>query len=418
MHTSQRRPVLLVGAGIREYHAHSLLQIAASHPVVLVDAVVPSWARPYLVGEVTVSLSDPSEVGAAVGRFTVEHPVSGIVTSEPRHAGLAAHLAQHLGLPGNSPSAVATCEDPSRAHRVLREADVPSMRVHAVDDIQSALAAARSLRFPVSLTAPAAGTGPVRADCDDEVRSAYVALAPGDSAEPLTASVTIEEFGLDGPEVGVEAVVLSPGEVQTVAVTRRTLCPERAHCPVGYSVDAHDELLQAADLTRVVAQATTALGLTVGVVHADVRLTSRGPFILQVGASPADDLIPLLVARARGIGLSRAAAALATGGTPDLTPTRGQAAAIRFLHPDASGRVVRLKAAERLTSQPWLDRFAWTQRPGKAVLGPPRSGRADRLAHWVVTGADTAECTSRLGLIAEQVTARVSKAASSPVGAH
>ncbi len=416
MHTPPRRPLLLLGAGVREYHAHSLLQIASAHPLVLVDGTVPPWARPYLAGEITVDLSDPHEVSAAVGEFTADQPVSGLVTYQPRHARLAAHLAQHSGLPGNSPSAVATCQAPVRARHVLREADVPSVQLHAVDDARSALDAARTLRFPVSLTAPAAGGDPVRADCADEVRSAYQDLARGNTPQPFGATVTIEEFGLDGPEVGVEAVVISPDDVRTVAVTRKTLCPERAHCPVGYSVDAHDELLQDTALTRVIAQAATALGLTVGVMHADVRLTSHGPFILQVGASPADDLIPLLVARARGISLARAAAALATGDTPDLAPTREQAAAIHFLYPDASGRLVRLKAPEIFTEQPGLDRFAWTQRPGNAVLGPPHSGREDRLAHWVVTGEDTAECTSRLGLIAEKVTARVSKPAASPVG--
>ena len=414
MHTSQRRPLLLVGAGIREYHAHSLLQIAAAHPVVLVDRAVPPWARPYLAGEVTVSLSDPGEVTAAVGKFLVDHSVGGLVTYQPRHARLAAHLARHLGLPGNSPATVATCQAPARTRHVLREADVPSVQLHAVDDVRAALDAARTLGFPVSLTAPAVGTNPLRADCASEVRSAYRTLRRAGTADPFAATMNIEEVGLDGPEVGVEAVVLSPDEVRTVAVTRKTLCPDRSQAAVGYSVDAHDELLQDDTLTRLVAQAATTLGLTVGVVHADVRLTARGPLILQVGACLADDLVPLLVARARGIDLARAAAALAVGTTPDLSPTREAAAAIRYLYPVTSGRLVRLKAPDLFTL-PWLDRLTWTQRTGNAVLGPPRSGREDRLAHWVVTGADAADCTSRLSRIAEQVTARIAEPASSPV---
>ena len=56
--------------------------------------------------------------------------------------------------------------------------------------------------------------------------------------------MNIEEVGLDGPEVGVEAVVLSPDEVRTVAVTRKTLCQDRSQAAVGYSIDAHDELLK------------------------------------------------------------------------------------------------------------------------------------------------------------------------------
>ncbi len=128
MHTTTRHPVLLIDSGVREYHLHSLLQIAAAHPVVLVDRAVPPWAHPYLAGEGTASLSDPGEVTAAVGKFLVDPSVGGLVTYEHRHVRLAAHLAQHLGLPGNSPAAVATCQAPARARHVLREADVPSVR--------------------------------------------------------------------------------------------------------------------------------------------------------------------------------------------------------------------------------------------------------------------------------------------------
>ena len=169
-------PTSADGCRLRAYHAHSLLQIAATHPVVLVDRAVPPWARPYLTGEVTVSLSDPGEVTAAVGKSLVDHSVGRLVTYQPRHARLAAHLAQHLGLPGNSPATVATCQAPVRARHVLREADVPSVQVHTVDDVRAALDAARTLGFPVSLTAPAVGTDPLRADCASEVRSAYQTL--------------------------------------------------------------------------------------------------------------------------------------------------------------------------------------------------------------------------------------------------
>ncbi|MEV0224921.1 hypothetical protein [Streptomyces sp. NPDC050704] len=377
----------------------------------LVDHAVPAWARPYLEGEVTAGLSDVGEVIAAVAEFTDEHPVSGLVAYDPRRAGPVAGLAQHLGLPGNAPAAVTACQDPARAHCLLEDHGVPSAQSHTVGDEAGAVTVAQQLRFPVALKAADTGDR-ARADSTDEVRAEFRTMCEDNTAAPHM--VTVEQFG---PTVGVEVVIVSPDDVRTIAVTRVDARPALASSPLGYSVDAYDELLHDAALTRLVAQAVTALGLTIGVVHAQVRLTPRGPRLLQVSAGPADDLIPLLVDRATGINLARAAAALATGAVPDLSPTRERACAIRFLYPDATGRLVRRKAPAAFTAQPWLDRFAWTQQTGNTVLGPPLSDTEDRLAHWVVTGADSAECDVRLGRIGEQVTARISRNTSSPVSA-
>jgi biotin carboxylase len=348
-----------------------------------------------------------------VGKFTTHHPVSGLVTYDPRRAGPAAKLAQRLGLPGNAPAAVTACQDPEKTRWLLEDFGVPSTLSLTVDDDISAVSAACQLHFPVTVKA-AGGGACVRADSVDDVRAAFRTIREDRGGGPCR--VTVDQFGAGGPAVGVEAVIVASDDVRTIAVTRADTRPELPSSPLGYSVDANDELLRDAALSRLVARAVTALGLTVGVVHAEVRLTPSGPRLLRIDAGPADDLIPLLVDRATGVNLARAAAALATGATPDLAPSRERACAIRFLFPDTTGRLVRLKAPAAFTAQPWLDRFAWTQQPGNAVLGPPLSDTEDRLAHWVVTGVDRAECDVRLGLTAEQVTARISRLASSPVG--
>jgi biotin carboxylase len=411
--TQRHHPVLLVGAGVREYHAHSLLQIAATHPVVLIDRAIPAWARPYVEAAVSVNLFDPGKLATAVEKFTASHPISGVVSYDPNSAEPAAELVQKLGLPGNAPAAVAACRDPAWAAVLLEEHGIPAARSRTVHNEDSAVAAARSMRFPVYLKA---GTrAPLRADDDDEVRAAHRQFRHSDTAAPFTRAMTVEEFGLDGPAVGVEAVVVSPGEVRIAAVTRTDVRRALSSSPLGQSVDAHDELLNDSAPTQLVTQGDTALGLTVGVVHLEMRLTQRGPRLLKVTPSLADDLIPLLVDRATGVNLARTVAALATGAAPDLSARRERAAAIRFLHPEATGRLGRLKAPSSFADQPWLDRFAWTQHTGKSVLGPPHSRVEDRLAHWVVTEADAAECGVRLSLIGDQVITRFSRTASRPV---
>ncbi|KPI02203.1 hypothetical protein OK074_5387 [Actinobacteria bacterium OK074] len=345
MHTRPRpslphRPVLLLGTGERALNAHALLSIAAGYRLVLADPAVPEWARPYGTAEVPGGGS-----------------VDGVVTYRAEQALPVAELARRLGLPGNSPQAVATCEDAAATLRVLRAHDVPSLPV---------------------------GTA-------------------GAAEETSEAA--------DGVDIGVEAVVVAPGDVRTIAVTRTTQAPasssSSSSAPLGHSVDAHDEALHDDALHHLVGTAATALGLTLGPVHLDVRLTARGPRVLRVGAHLAPGLVPLLVDRATGVSLPRVAADLAAGAVPDLTSTRKRVAAVRFLYPSASGELVRRVPPTELACAPWLDRFAWTAEQGRTVQGPPDSGPGDRLAHWVTTAADPAAGATRLDRVAEHTTARI-----------
>ncbi|MGW1496587.1 ATP-grasp domain-containing protein, partial [Streptomyces sp. NPDC002402] len=121
--------------------------------------------------------------------------------------------------------------------------------------------------------------------------------------------------------------------------------------------------------------------------------------IVEINARLGGDLIPHLVQLATGINLPQVAADLATGIDPHLTPTRSQAAAVRFLYPTATGRIT-----DQYTGlfASWLDRFVWTARPGDHVTAPPSATILDRLAHAVVTGPDQAACSQRLRLVDER----------------
>ncbi|MDQ0956032.1 hypothetical protein QFZ24_010041 [Streptomyces phaeochromogenes] len=421
MHTPTRRPLLLVGADIREYHAYSLLQVAATHPLVLVDHAVPAWVRPYLAGEVTADLGDSRQVRQAVAAFAAEHEVGAVLTYAARHAELTAHLAQQLDLHGSAPAAVAACHDEAGFRQVLDEHALDSGQSFTVEAEDSAVEAARLLGYPVSLRAPGAeeNGASLRAHSDDEVRAAFQRICR-DEAHILgpfaPTSAVVEEVGLDGPPVGVEAVVTGPAGIQTVAITRIKANPRLPGQVLGYSVDAHDPLLHDKAIDQCVVQAVTACGITSGIVHVQLRLSSRGPRLTALNACLPGDLVPLLVARALGISLPQVAATLATGTVPALSPTREGAAAVRFLYPDATGQIKRLRPPSEFATQPWLDRFAWTQQPGNAVLAPPSSGLKDRLAHWVVTGADAAACNARLDLVAGHVSAHISSPDSHPLG--
>ncbi|POX58825.1 carboxylase [Streptomyces sp. Ru62] len=407
--TVQDRPLLLLGAGASTYREHLLQRFAAQRPVVLADSEQPDWVRPYVHDQLIVDLADTEGASAAVKRYAEQTPLSGIGTYMEHHVVLAARLARQLGLPGADPEAVAACRDKAESRRRFAAHGVPSADSQLAEDQEAAVEIARRIGYPVVVKprGMAGSAGVVKATTDDQVRSAFqragweTVLGLDSYAVP---GVLVEEY-LSGPEISAETVVCG-GEVTVVAITRKQLGPEPRFLEVGHCVDASDPLLADAKVTAAVTDAVRALGLEVGVLHIEMRLTRRGPALIEVNARPGGDLIPVLVAHATGIDLAGAATSLATGSVPDLTPIRQRAAAVRFAYPDRSGVVTRLYAPASLRFEAWLERLVFTRQPGDQAVTPPQS-ISERLAHWVVTGADRSECERRLAAVRSQIALEV-----------
>ncbi|MFE4829854.1 ATP-grasp domain-containing protein [Streptomyces sp. NPDC056672] len=411
-HLNSSSRLLVIGAGSEVYRSWGLEQIAAFHPVTLVDRDAPAWARRHVGDVVSVDLRNYGLTLAAVTSYAREHRIAGVVTYAEQYTTLTASLARDLGLPGTLPSAVAAARDKGTTRRLLAQHGVPSARSLPAGSTEDAVEAARLLGYPVVVKPRGLGgsAGVRRADSDAQVRTAYDAATRAtlmdlqDFGEP---GVLVEEY-LDGPEISVETVVTAPGEVRIVAVTRKFLGPEPGFQEIGHIVDVNDPLLGDTRVAEVTEGAVAALGITRGTLHIEMRQTVSGPRVIEVNARFGGDLIPLLVQLATGVNLPQAAAALAMGITPDLQVTAHGAAGIHCLYPAAAGRVDELHVGD-IARRPWLKRFAWTQRPGAqvAALTSAGTGIGDRLALWVAVGATAGRVEERLRMVADDTSVRI-----------
>lgn len=412
-HRSESALVIL-GAGNAEYRAYGLHHISAAYPVILLDATPPAWTKAYTATQITTDLDDPEATAAALKRIGSQYRIGGVMTYTENHVGLAAQLAEGLGLPGANPAAVAACRDKALTRHRLAEAGIPSAQSYTADSEQEAVRYAGMIGYPIVVKPRALGGsfGVRRVDTEAELRAGYQAAAQC-TAPGLTgpSGVLIEEY-LGGPEISVECLVQGPGEVSIAAVTRKELGPEPAFEEVGHSIDADDELLHDKDVRAMTTQALQAVGITHGAMHVEMRLTSNGPRIIEINARLGGDLIPHLVHLATGIDLPRAAADLAMGQAPDITATRHRAAAIRFLYPHIAGR---LEGAGSTFVSPWLERLVWHHRPGAILTPPPHSTVIDRIAHLVVTGPDRTTCHRYLNTAAALTTVQIRPAAAHTV---
>ncbi|MEU3856149.1 hypothetical protein AB0F03_01995 [Streptomyces sp. NPDC028722] len=214
----------------------------------------------------------------------------------------------------------------------------------------------------------------------------------------------------EGPLVSAETVVLDD-EIRIVALTRTTTGPAPARRALRHCVHAHDGLLHNRFLRQCVERTVRALGLTHTVAHLTLRLTDRGPRVTGVAPHLPGDLIPLLVEQATGVDLARAAATLATGRLPELGPTRQHAAAVQFAYPATTGRLTHLRLDPGAAHEPSAERMVLTRRAGDLVTAAAHADVTDRLAHWVATGEDPAQCEEALRRMAHHLSATVTPTA-------
>jgi biotin carboxylase len=135
-----------------------------------------------------------------------------------------------------------------------------------------------------------------------------------------------------------------------------------------------------------------------------VKLSSRGPVIIEVNGRLGGDLIPRLGMLATGIDPGQAAADVAVGVPPCLEASRRGCVAIRFLYPPQDCRVLEVCLPEP-DAAPGLVAAHAIARPGDMLRLPPRAHIA-RFAYVICAADDPGSCADRLEAAAKLTTIR------------
>ncbi|MEU3553345.1 ATP-grasp domain-containing protein [Streptomyces fragilis] len=403
------RPVILLvaptGAESEGYRGYCLRSVAAAYDVVLITQEEPSWEVPYIRDCVVVpDLTDQTQLNLAGQALAERWNLAGALTWTEWYLVPVTRLAHHLGLPANPVEAVRACRDKAVSRALFDQHQVPSAISRSVRTLQEAQAVAEEIGFPVVLkpTAHAASVGVIRADDADQLTTAYRHASAAAAHGRESTDVLVEEY-LDGPEISVECAT-QHGSTTVVAVTRKTVGMPPHFEELAHSVDASDTLRET--VAPVARAAIDALGVTDGVSHVEMRLVDGHPRLVEVNGRLGGDMIGHLVRLATGIDLARAAADIACGRIPDLTPTRASAAAVKLLYPPTSGTLTRLRFHG---AQPWLDTVHFQRRTGDEVLLPADGGDTftARLGYLVTTASTGAQARDRAEDAARGLTVHV-----------
>ena len=141
--------------------------------------------------------------------------------------------------------------------------------------------------------------------------------------------VIVEEY-LDGPEVSVEVMAIG-GKVQVLQITDKLTTGAPHFVEMGHSQPSMLPAPIQEAIREVAVSACRAVGIDKGPAHIEMKVTDRGPVMIELGARMGGDNITThLVPLSTGIDMVEATIRIAMGETPDLTPTLRCGAAIRY----------------------------------------------------------------------------------------
>jgi glutathione synthase/RimK-type ligase-like ATP-grasp enzyme len=252
-----------------------------------------------------------------------EHDPAGVLSMHDSDLFWTAELAELLQLPFHSRDAALKLTDKLAQRAALASAGLAAPMVRVIEaDADAATVAdmAATFTYPAVLkprfgqasrnTLPISSSAELGATLE-ELRGQPDWLAEDYVLEGFVPDATTEVGGRGfAGFVSVESVVEN-GHVEHAAISSRTPFRwpfrETGYCtPTALSPEYEAEVL------RVAGEAAHALGVTVGCLHTEIKLTDDGPVVIEVNGRPGGGMSEMLE-RASGFSILRTALRLAVG---------------------------------------------------------------------------------------------------------
>ncbi|HEX2904779.1 MAG TPA: ATP-grasp domain-containing protein [Jatrophihabitans sp.] len=387
---ADRPHLLLISTGDRLFREYLLAPIAEHYRIHLFLAAEPTWESQYLDG-VTVlpDTMDAAAMIAAAAELDARDHLDGVLCWDEARIVAAAAVAQSLGLPGGDPEMVLRCRDKHLTRELAEAAGVPQPRSVLVGSADEAAQVAAGIGYPVVLKprGVAASLGVVLVRTEQELRDRFAFARDTTAPGAITGEqiVLVEEYA-DGPEISVDCAV-HHGEVMPICLAHKQVGYEPYFEEVGHLVDGAEPMLSDPAFLDVLHRTHRALGFTDGITHSEFRLTATGPKLIEVNARLGGDLIPYLGLRATGIDPGLAAAAVAVGRRPELTPDRKAVGAVRFCYVPHELTVATI-GFEGSRMPAGVDLAVVRAQPGSRQFPPPKGSTFGRIA-YITALADT-----------------------------
>jgi biotin carboxylase len=214
----------------------------------------------------------------------------------------------------------------------------------------------------------------------------------------------MEEF-LDGPEVSVESLSFDGRHVVVAVTDKEAFGGTGGFVELGLSQPSGRSAEELGEVTLLVTDFLDAVGLRNGPAHTEVKLTSRGPRIIESHNRIGGYAVNEMVEAAYGVDMERYALGARLGVVEPLatSPEPQGGAALRALTPEP-GRVVEVTGVDAVRADPTFIDLHVKVKPGDVV--PPLTWNEDIGGYVVARGATATEAIANCRRLAATIHVR------------
>lgn len=321
---------------------------------------------------------------------------------------LASRVSEALQLTYQLPyEASLRCRNKKLARQKLNEAGVGEVQYRLVNTQSDLKTELEGIDFPL-IVKPSNDSGSKNVylcNNEAEISTAIKHIVQSEKnivGQSLDADIMIEEF-LDGPEFSIESVTVN-AQTTVIGITKKLVTPYPLSIEVGHDFPANLHANEEKEIRELVEESLAVLGVDFAVTHTEVKLTNKGPRLVEVNARPGGDEIPHLVEAVTGIDLKSLAFLVTLGkgiDSLDLSSSTVPSASIRFLLANQEGKV----SFNDQFQSAYIKEQKWYVKNGESVKRT--ESNFDRLGYFIVYGDEQNPSSSKVDSVEKGFSIRI-----------
>jgi len=306
-------------------------------------------------------------------------PFDGVVAVADRPTLLAALVAESLGVPYHSPSAVMKCRDKFLARQAFQAAGLPVPTFFRIPLDSDPSEAGQRAEFPCVLKplGLSGSRGVIRANTRTEFAAAFARIRRllesveiATHQEEQNRHIQVERY-IEGREFALEGIV-TRGETRVLAIFDK---PEPLDGPFFeetiYVTPSRESQAGQSALTDATKAAVGALGLTHGPFHAEARKNAHGVWMLEVAARPIGGLCAQALRFGEGMPLEELILRHAAGEDTSRWELSAGASGVMMIPIPKGGTYVGVEGAAEAANIPNIEDVVVTAKEGQKIVPLP-----------------------------------------------
>jgi len=385
--------VLVIGASILQLPA-ILKAKELGYYVATVDYNPKAIGRQYADEFFEVSTIDIDEVARVAKEFKADGVMT-LATDMPMRS--VAKAAEVCGLPGISMDTAIKSTDKGEMIKAFEKAGVEHPWFYIIPSREALVYFLGKIQYPCIMkpTDNSGSRGVVLVHNEDELVTEYT-YSVGESRH---GGVIIEEY-LEGPEVSVEIITID-GTPIVLQVTDKITTGAPHFVEMGHTQPSRLGKENVEKIKDLASRAVKAVGITNGPAHVEIKLTNKGPKMIELGARMGGDCITThLVPLSTGIDMVRSTIEIACGQKTDVEAKFDKGSAIRYFSTN-NGKIQSIAGLEGALAIPGVKDVAFVKGVGD-IVGEINSS-VDRVGFVIAQGDDADEAESICERAIEQI---------------